>query len=128
MIHDGTLAMIFQRYFIIFALVAGAVFTYIALLYLLANNFQYKACKKNLRDLMPAAIAGFSSMSSVAAMPLSLLGIKKNAKNPDVSSSIVPVTVNIHLIGDCFAIPIFAFAILKSFQWQTSPPLNQYKV
>jgi Na+/H+-dicarboxylate symporter len=23
--------------------------------------------------------------------------------------------VNIHLIGDCFAIPIFAFAIMKSF-------------
>jgi Na+/H+-dicarboxylate symporter len=27
----------------------------------------------------------------------------------------IPATVNIHLMGDCFAIPIFAFAILKSF-------------
>ena len=54
-------------------------------------------------------------MSSVAAMPLTLVGVEKNAKNPEVSRSIIPATVNIHLIGDCFAIPIFAFAILKSF-------------
>ena len=27
----------------------------------------------------------------------------------------IPATVNIHLIGDCFAIPIFAFAVLKNF-------------
>ena len=115
MIHDGVLGMIFQSYLCIFALVASAVFAYIAFLYFMANGFQYKACKKSLRDLFPAAIAGFGSMSSVAAMPLTLLGVEKNAKNPDVSRSIIPVTVNIHLIGDCFAIPIFAFAILKSF-------------
>ncbi|MES2199348.1 MAG: cation:dicarboxylase symporter family transporter [Chlamydiota bacterium] len=115
MIHDGVLGMIFQSYLVIFALVAIAVFTYIGFLYLAANGFQYKACKKSLKDLFPAAIAGFGSMSSVAAMPLTLLGVEKNAKNPDVSRSIIPVTVNIHLIGDCFAIPIFAFAILKSF-------------
>jgi Na+/H+-dicarboxylate symporter len=28
---------------------------------------------------------------------------------------VIPATVNIHLIGDCFAIPILAFAIIKSF-------------
>src|SRR5262249_43977507 len=28
---------------------------------------------------------------------------------------VIPSTVNIHLIGDCLAIPIFAFAILKNF-------------
>ena len=115
MIHDGVLNKIFQSYLAIFALVACAVFIYIGFLYLAANSFQYKACKKSLKDLFPAAIAGFGSMSSVAAMPLTLLGVEKNAKNKEVSCSIIPVTVNIHLIGDCFAIPIFAFAILKSF-------------
>ncbi|MBI3236420.1 MAG: cation:dicarboxylase symporter family transporter [Chlamydiales bacterium] len=28
---------------------------------------------------------------------------------------LIPATVNVHLIGDCFAIPIFAFAVMKSF-------------
>lgn len=115
MIHDGVLGRIFQSYLMIFALVAGAVFLYVGFLYLVANRFQYRASKKSISDLLPAAIAGFGSMSSVAAMPLTLMGVEKNAKNPDISRSIIPVTVNIHLVGDCFAIPIFAFAILKSF-------------
>ena len=64
---------------------------------------------------MPAALAGFGSMSSVASMPLTILGAEKSSKNGDIAKSTIPVTVNVHLIGDCFAIPIFAFAIMKSF-------------
>lgn len=115
MLHDGTLSLIVRNYSIIFILVACAVFSYIALIYLAISRFQGKAFVKSLKNMLPAAIAGFGSMSSAAAMPLTLLGTEKNADYPDKARSIIPVTVNIHLIGDCFAIPIFAFAILKSF-------------
>jgi Na+/H+-dicarboxylate symporter len=54
-------------------------------------------------------------MSSAAAMPLTIIGTEKNAQNKDLARSVIPATVNIHLIGDCFAIPILAYAILKSF-------------
>jgi Na+/H+-dicarboxylate symporter len=43
------------------------------------------------------------------------LGTQRNSKNKALARSVIPATVNIHLIGDCFAIPILAFAILKSF-------------
>ena len=36
-------------------------------------------------------------------------------------------TVNIHLIGDCFAIPILAYAVLKSYG-VTEPSLIHYTV
>ena len=65
--------------------------------------------------MLPAAIAGFGSMSSAAAMPLTIIGAEKNSKNSDLARSVIPITVNIHLVGDCFAIPIFAFAVMKSF-------------
>jgi Na+/H+-dicarboxylate symporter len=54
-------------------------------------------------------------MSSAASIPLTLIGTEKNAKNKDLVHTVVPATVNIHLIGDCIAIPCFAFAILKNF-------------
>ena len=54
-------------------------------------------------------------MSSAASMPLTIIGTEKNAKNKDLVHTVVPATVNIHLIGDCIAIPCFAFAILKNF-------------
>ena len=37
----------------------------------------------------------------------------------------MPATVNIHLVGDCFAIPIFAYAVLKSFG-MNEPSLLSY--
>ena len=60
-------------------------------------------------------------------MPLTLNGTEKNSANPLLARSIISATVNIHLIGDCFAIPIFAFAILKSFGLP-NPDLSTYLV
>ncbi len=113
--HDKIMLTILRNYALIFALVAGAVFTYIALIYFIVNKCKWKPFVTSLKNMIPAAIAGFGSMSSAAAMPLTLIATEKNSQNPDLAKAIVPATVNIHLIGDCFAIPIFAYAILHSF-------------
>lgn len=113
--YDQALGNILSNYSLIFALVTVAVFTYIAFIYFIANRYQYSMTVKSLKNILPAAIAGFGSMSSAAAMPLTILGAEKNSKNPDLARAIIPATVNIHLVGDCFAIPIFAFAVMKSF-------------
>jgi len=113
--HEGILVQLIRDYAWILGVVAGAVFSYIAFLYFAANGFQFRASARSIKNLLPAALAGFGSMSSAAAMPLTILGAEKNARNPDLARSVIPATVNIHLIGDCFAIPIFAFAVLKNF-------------
>ena len=66
-------------------------------------------------------------MSSLATMPLTLQAAKKNTKNPIVAETVVPFTVNIHLIGDTLAIPILALAILASFS-NPFPTLEQYVI
>jgi Na+/H+-dicarboxylate symporter len=59
--------------------------------------------------------AGFGSMSSAAALPLSLKAAKSNLHNEDNAAIIIPASVNIHLVGDCFFIPLVALAIIISF-------------
>lgn len=113
--HDQVMSYIFRNYALIFLLIASAVFTYIAFVYAASNRFDSRKTLQSLRNMLPAGIAGFGSMSSAAAMPLTLLGTEKNCRNPDSGRLIIPMTVNIHLMGDCFAIPIFAFAVMKSF-------------
>jgi Na+/H+-dicarboxylate symporter len=113
--HDQIMGHIVQNYGFILVLIACAVFSYVLSIYFVMNKIQGTSLLTSLKNMMPAAIAGFGSMSSAAAMPLTLLGVEKNSKNPDMAKSIIPATVNVHLIGDCFAIPIFAFAVLKSF-------------
>ena len=115
LIHDKVMQNIVHDYALIFVLVACAQFAYVAFIYLVSNQFNLSGFVNSIKNMLPAAIAGFGSMSSAAAMPLTIVGAVKNSNNPDLTRLVIPATVNIHLIGDCFAIPIFAFAVMKNF-------------
>lgn len=112
---DGIIMQIIKDYTSIFAIIGISQFGYIVFLYFMLNKFNFKKATRAIRNMLPAALSGFSTMSSAASMPLTLIGTEKNAKNKDLVHTVVPATVNIHLIGDCIAIPCFAFAILKNF-------------
>lgn len=113
--YDGVVAVIIKDYALIFLLIALAQFTYIGFVFLCLNQFRFSSFLNNIKNMLPAVISGFSTMSSAASMPLTIIGVENNTKNKEVSRAVIPVTVNIHLVGDCFAIPIFAYAVLKSF-------------
>lgn len=124
--HDGVVLTLIKDYALIFAMIAIAQFSYILLIYFLSSSTPGIALQ-NIKNMLPATITGFSTMSSAAAMPLTIIGTQKNAAHPDLARSVIPATVNVHLIGDCFAIPILAYAILKSFEIP-EPPLFHYLI
>ncbi|MDR3477715.1 MAG: cation:dicarboxylase symporter family transporter [Gammaproteobacteria bacterium] len=124
---DGVMQTIVKDYTVIFALIALAQFSYILVCYALLNRLQLRKAFRCVRNMLPAAIAGFSTMSSAAVMPLTIAGTESNAKNKDLAGSVIPATVNIHLVGDCFAIPILAYAVMKSFG-MPEPTLMTYLV
>ncbi|MCX6990382.1 MAG: cation:dicarboxylase symporter family transporter [Chlamydiae bacterium] len=125
--HDEILYTIVKEYALIFAIVAASQALYICLLYFFINKCSLKETAKSIKNMLPAAFVGFGAMSSAAAMPLTLIGAEKNAKHKDIAASCIPATVNIHLIGDCLAIPLFAFAVLKNFSLP-EPSLIQYSL
>lgn len=125
MYHDRVVGSIVQNYGLVFGTIACFVFGYIAIVYFIASRNAGIPFRQSIKNMLPAAVAGFGSMSSSAAMPLSILGTEKNAKSSELARSIIPATVNVHLIGDCFAIPIFTFAVLKSFGLE-EPTLLKY--
>jgi Na+/H+-dicarboxylate symporter len=125
MYHDQVMGYIIQNYGVIFALTASSIYAYVLLLFYLGTRNEKVSFVQSIKNMLPAMITGFGSMSSAAAMPMTLLGTEKNAKNPQLACSIIPATVNIHLIGDCIAIPVFVFAVMKSFGMM-QPDLMQY--
>lgn len=125
--HDGIIHTIIQDYGFIFLWVALAQISYITLLYFVISTCRKERFLTILKNMMPAAISGFTTMSSAASLPLMLIGCEKNAHNKNIVQATIPATVNIHLIGDCLAIPIFAYAILKSFGLP-EPSLYQYAI
>jgi Na+/H+-dicarboxylate symporter len=125
--HEGLISQILKDYALIFMVIAVAQFTYIGLVYWVVNRFSMQNALRSLGNMLPAAITGFSTMSSAAAMPLTILGAEENANDPALVRSVIPATVNIHLIGDCFAIPIFALAVLKTYG-VADPSLSTYLI
>ena len=122
--YDDVVGTIVKDYTTIFAVIALAQFSYILAAYFLLSNGRIKEFANNVKNMLPAAISGFSTMSSAASMPLTIIGAENNAKNKDVARSVIPATVNIHLVGDCFAIPIFAYAVLKSYGMEEPSFIN----
>ncbi len=125
--HDQVLTVICRSYLSIFVMIAVLLVVYLTLFYGVLTNFEPKQWRQSIRNMFPAGIAGFSAMSSAAAMPLTLQASEKNTQNPTVVRGVVPVTTNIHLIGDCFGIPIMALAIMLSFGHDL-PSLSQYVI
>lgn len=123
--YDGVVSVIIKDYFFIFLLIALAQFVYIGFAYFSLNQANIASFLNNLKNMLPAAISGFSTMSSAASMPLTMIGVESNAQNKELVRAVIPATVNIHLVGDCFAIPIFAYAVLKSFGME-EPSLLTY--
>jgi len=113
--YDGVMATIIKDYALIFVVIACAQFFYITCMYLLANRFNISKVIESIKNMLPAALTGFSTMSSAAAMPFTIIGSEKNCEDKNIARAVIPATVNIHLMGDCFAIPIFAYAVLKNF-------------
>lgn len=77
--------------------------------------------------MFPVFVTAFSTVSSALTMPVTIMATEKNVKNKELAGSVISATVNIHLIGDCVAIPILAYAILKTFNL-AEPSLSSYLV
>lgn len=113
--HAGTLGQIVTSYAPIFAFTVSVEVLYAALLFLIIAGFSFNLWFVYIRNTIPAVIAGFSTMSSAAAMPLTLLAAEKNTGNPNMARVLIPATVNIHMIGNAVTITIMAMAFLLTF-------------
>lgn len=109
--HEQILFTIFKSYSITFIIIASATYLYVFFLYGAANSFRITSWITSIANMAPAFITAMSTMSSNATMPLTLEGSKKNVKQQDVVSSVVPITASFHLVGDCFFIIILSMII-----------------
>jgi Na+/H+-dicarboxylate symporter len=113
--YDGIVMVLIRQYIVIVAVIVVAIVSYLLLFYFLVNGMNPKATFTAMKNMIPAVVCAFGTMSSASALPYTLIAVEKNSKNKALAKSIVSITTNIHLIGDCIAIPIFIYAILKSY-------------
>ena len=124
-VAEGVLVSILKSYsqiLILFLLYSSA---YTFGFYFIANKLNLKNTITSLKNMMPAFVTGISTISSALTMPVTIVCTEKNVKNKELADSIIPATVNIHLLGDCIAIPLLAFALLKHYGI-AAPTFSEY--
>ncbi len=99
----------------VFLLIVGTQVTYMLFLYFTAAGFSTSRLGEYLKNMFPAAVTAFSSMSSIAAMPLTLIGTEQNLKSSSLARLIIPATVNIHTLGSAIGITTLAVATSLAF-------------
>ncbi len=113
--HEGQLHPILQNYAPMFVIIFVSLSLYILLMYGFAVRFKARAWVTCLRNVLPSAVTGFSTMSSAATMPVTLYAAEKNTRGNKLVEAIIPATVNIHLLGDSIGIPIMVMVVMAAF-------------
>lgn len=116
--HDGLMDKLLQQCGPILLLILALQFTYTMFLYAAMAHFRLGDFLKNIRNMFPALIAAGTTMSSAAALPLTISGARRNTDGDENVDAIVPATVNVHLIGDSLGVPLLALAILLGFGFE----------
>ncbi|MEY3182748.1 MAG: hypothetical protein RLZ35_733 [Pseudomonadota bacterium] len=125
--HEGKFMLIFKTYIPIVLLIAMTNMLYISALYAIVAKCNITKMAQLIKNMLPAGLAGFTTMSSIAAMPVTLKAAESNVSEQDKPTirAVIPATVNIHLIGDSIAITTMALAMLLAFGYSL-PTLSQF--
>ena len=126
--HDGILGEICTKYLPILLMFIISAYGTVLLQFYILSNFNVSQTGMYLKNLTPAMVTAFGSMSSAAALPSSIEAAEKNVMNNKNNANIIaPASVNIHLVGDCFFIPMVALSVMTSFGL-SFPALYTYSV
>ena len=113
--YDNALVHLFQQYGKVFLLSVCLVIFYLSLLYYLGNKGNVSNAIKSVKCMFPAGLTGFSTMSSIATMPVTLTCTEKNTSDKSFTDLVIPSTANIHMLGDDLTIVVTALTLLSVF-------------
>ena len=113
--QDQLLGKALRIYGPVFFIVVGTQISYMLLLYLSVAKFSFKQFLIYIKNVLPATITGFCTVSSAAAMPVLILCTEKNLPDPTVAEIVVPATINTHTLGSALGFTILSLTTLLTF-------------
>jgi Na+/H+-dicarboxylate symporter len=81
----------------------------------IAAKFKINRVLEIIKNIFPATLTAFVTMSSAIALPLSLAASEKNTKDKKLVGAVMPLTLSFHLIGDTLIVPIMCMTVLLAF-------------
>lgn len=113
--HEGALEHLFEVYGQILILIVFSQIAYCFFLYLLAAELKPLKAFEYVRNMLPAIITAFSTISSAATMPVTMMCSERNVKDKSLIYSVVPATANTHTLGSAIGLTIMALGTMMAF-------------
>jgi len=113
--HDNILNHILVTYDKVFLFFCLGQVVYTILLFLLAAGFSRNLFSKYIKNIFPAFITGLTTISSAATMPVTISATEKNTGSTKLAHTIIPATVNIHLLGTAIGMNILILSTFSIF-------------
>jgi Na+/H+-dicarboxylate symporter len=123
--YDDVLSHILVTYDKVFLFFCLGQFVYAILLFSLAAGFSRNLFSKYLKNIFPAFITGLTTISSAATMPVTIIATEKNTGSSKLAHTIIPATVNIHLLGTAIGMNILILSTFSIFGYST-PEISTY--
>ncbi len=109
---EGSLVTLATAYAPVFLLCFLTIQAYLLFGFLVGCNGNLKATFLAIKNMFPAWLTGFSTMSSAATVPITLKCVEKNINNSAMTNFVVPATANIHMVGDGINITLTSLTLL----------------
>jgi Na+/H+-dicarboxylate symporter len=109
---EGELCTLVTAYAPVFFLCFFTIQAYLLFWFFVGCNCNFKTTLAAIRNMFPAWLTGFSTMSSAATLPITLRCVEKNIPNKNLVNFVVPATANIHMVGDGINITLTSIALL----------------
>lgn len=113
--YEDMLTKVFSIFGPVFLIITALQICYTMLIYFLVAKGDIRRMFYYMKNVFPAALVGFSTMSSASVLPLSIHAAEKNTENEEIARTIIPATVNIHTLGTALNMVMLIIAIMYSF-------------
>lgn len=113
--HEHLLQQALEVYGPILFVVVGTQICYVFAMFMIASNMRFKTCCRYLKDMLPATFTGFTTISSAASMPVTIMCVEKNLHSLKMANTIVPATANIHTLGSAIGLTLLTLGTLIAF-------------
>lgn len=122
---SGIIVNTFTSYIGVLGLVIMLQIIWLFILYCVAGLISKQNPFLLLRHMLPAYVTAFSTMSSVATIPVAIRAHKKNHVNESIVNVTVPLCATIHLCGSIITILICSLAVLHLVPNLVQPDISQ---
>lgn len=108
---ENDFATVFADFSSLILVIVAVQSIYIFFMFWVGNKYSLKKVIQCYKNVIPAGLLGFSTMSSLVTMPVTLEAAEKNLGDKALAQVAITSTVNCHDVGECISLSLIASAV-----------------